>query len=468
MKIKILASMLAGALAMLPVTANAGWGGGGVGAYGSPITIYGWQYHSYESIERNKNTTSERDYTDLRSNAANIGFLGFVDTGIEGLKMTWRCEQFTYLGDFAGGTGWCNRNSKVGISGSFGELMFATWLLPYNEMVAQWVDPFYDAGNLSHTGIMGNIGTTSGIFYNTGMFNDGDSFGDFDYSTADFRGGTTASATNVQAYGGAGSYGLGFNRRQEGIIQYMGSFGKTSFRFAMTQGEEDETTAGRSGSQKKVDPVIYSTGIAYSDGPLWLAVTYQKHEDWTAAKLGSTASSPDLMSGSDAQSYRIAGRWIQDMGNGASLTLSAMWENLEYEFDDVATNVFSEFGFSTGVFGTVTAGTNVEIDRDAWLISGKYSTGGPLNFRFMYAEADDYDVDATFASGQTNRTSSTGADMLALGVYYSLGDSTEFGLTYNEVSNDTYGAYGTGIGAAGLGAVGSDTEIVALNVITMF
>ena len=34
MKIKILASMLAGALAMLPVTANAGWGGGGVGPYG--------------------------------------------------------------------------------------------------------------------------------------------------------------------------------------------------------------------------------------------------------------------------------------------------------------------------------------------------------------------------------------------------------------------------------------------------
>ena len=188
MKNKILASLLAGALAMLPVAANAGWGGGGVGPYGSPITIYGWQYHSYELIDRNKGVASERDYTEIRSNAANIGFLGFVDTGIEGLKMTWRCEQFTYLGDFAGGTGWCNRNSKVGLSGSFGEIMFATWLLPYNEMVAQWVDPFYDAGNLSHTGIMGNIGTTSGIFYNTGMFNDGDSFGDFDYSTADFSG----------------------------------------------------------------------------------------------------------------------------------------------------------------------------------------------------------------------------------------------------------------------------------------
>ena len=175
---------------------------------------------------------SERDYAEFRSNAANIGFLGFVDTGIEGLKMTWRCEQFTYLGDFAGGTGWCNRNSKVGISGSFGEIMFATWLLPYNEMVAQWVDPFYDAGNLSHTGIMGNIGTTSGIFYNTGMFNDGDSFGDFDYSTADFSG-----SRRSQYYGAAGSY-QGFNRRQEGIIQYMGTFDKVSFRFAMTQGEK--------------------------------------------------------------------------------------------------------------------------------------------------------------------------------------------------------------------------------------
>ena len=462
MKNKILASLLAGALAMLPVAANAGWGGGGVGPYGSPITIYGWQYHSYEMIDKNKGTAAERDYTEIRRNAANIGFLGFVDTGIEGLKMTWRCEQFTYLGDFAGGTGWCNRNSKVGLSGSFGEIMFATWLLPYNEMVAQWVDPFYDAGNLSHTGIMGNIGTTSGIFYNTGMFNDGDSFGDFDYSTADFSG---SRAAGSQYYGAAGSYGMGFNRRQEGIIQYMGTFDKVSFRFAMTQGERDETSVtGGTGSAVKVDPVIYSTGIAYSDGPLWLAVTYQKHEDWAAAGLGGKND----MSGSDADSWRIAGRYIHDMGNGMSLTLSAMYEELEYEFDNVVATVFNEFGFDTTAMGSVTAGDNVSIERDAWLISGKLTTNSPFNFRFMYAEADDYEGTWTVASGNDKLRNDSGADMTVLGVYYSLGDSTEFGLTYNEVSNDTYGSYGTGIGAAGLGSIGSDTEIIALNVITMF
>ncbi|MFL2549239.1 MAG: hypothetical protein ACJ0QX_03280 [Gammaproteobacteria bacterium] len=158
MKIKILASMLAGALAMLPVTANAGWGGGGVGAYGEPITIYGWQNHTYEFIEHGA-PGSQQDLSEIRGNAGNIGFLGFVDTGIEGLKVTWRCEQFTYLNDYGGNQGgWCNRNSKVGISGSMGEIMMATWLLPYNEMVAGWVDPWYDAGNASHTNIMGSVG----------------------------------------------------------------------------------------------------------------------------------------------------------------------------------------------------------------------------------------------------------------------------------------------------------------------
>ena len=258
---------------------------------------------------------------------------------------------------------------------------------------------------------------------------------------------------------------MGFNRRQEGIIQYMGTFDKVSFRFAMTQGERDETSVtGGTGSAVKVDPVIYSTGVAYSDGPLWLAVTYQKHEDWAAAGLGSAAD----MSGSDADSWRIAGRYIHDMGNGMSLTLSAMYEELEYEFDNVVATVFNEFGFDTTAMGSVTAGDNVSIERDAWLISGKLTTNSPFNFRFMYAEADDYEGTWTVASGNDKLKNDSGADMTVLGVYYSLGDSTEFGLTYNEVSNDTYGSYGTGIGGAGLGSIGSDTEIIALNVITMF
>ena len=425
MKIKILASMLAGALAMLPVTANAGWGGGGVGPYGDPITIYGWQNHTYEIVEKGAEG-SQTDHTMINGNAGNIGFLGFVDTGIEGLKVTWRCEQFTYMNDYAGTGGWCNRNSKVGISGAFGEIMFANWLLPYNEMVAGWVDPWYDAGSASHTNIMGSVGAYT-IFYNLGDFG-------------------SQTFVSYSHYGGI--YNMGFNRRQEEILQYMGSTGKVSYRFAMTADMSSDMTTAR--NSVKTDPVIYSMGIAYSDGPFWGAVTYQKHEEWAASLLDGAT-----MSDSDAESWRIAGRYIMDLGNGGSLTLSAMFENVEYNFD-----------FHSSVFAGGTANTDVSFDRDAFLISGKFAPGGNIDFRFMYAEADELDISATSLS--TDQSANTGADTTLFGVFYALGDSTELNVSYIEVDNDPYGQYGTGISGLGLGTVNNEVEIIQFGILTMF
>jgi hypothetical protein len=421
---------------MLPVTANAGWGGGGVGPYGDPITIYGWQNHTYEFTESGAEG-SQKDTTSINGNAGNIGFLGFVDTGIEGLKVTWRCEQFTYMNDYGGTGGWCNRNSKVGISGSLGEIMFANWLLPYNEMVAGWVDPWYDAGNASHTNIMGSVGANT-IFYNLGQF------GTFDYQTT-----------------GDGKYNMGFNRRQEEILQYMGASGKLSYRFAMTADNQTEATSARGGVE--TDPVIYSAGIAYTDGPFWGALTYQKHEEWAATKLGGAT-----MADSEAESYRIAARYIADMGNGASLTLSAMFENVEYEFDNVSSPgaALQAFGFSSAVFDGGTADTNVSFDRDAFLVSGKYAPGGNFDFRFMYAEADELDMSATGMT--TDNSATTGAETTLFGVFYALGDSTELNVSYIEVENEANGSYGTGIGGVGLGTVNNQVEIIQFGILTMF
>ena len=438
MKIKILASMLAGALAMLPVTANAGWGGGGVGPYGDPITIYGWQNHTFEVTEYGAEG-SELDKTMINGNAGNIGFLGFVDTGIEGLKMTWRCETFTYVNDYAGTGGWCNRNSKVGISGSYGEFMFANWLLPYNEMVAGWVDPWYDAGSASHTNIMGSVGAYT-IFYNLG-----------DFGSQTFE--------SYSAYGGI--YNQGFNRRQEEILQYMGSSGKLSYRFAMTADNKSDATTARNGV--KTDPVIYSMGLAYTDGPFWGALTYQKHDEWAATTLNGAT-----MEDSEAESYRIAARYIADLGNGASLTLSAMFENVEYEFKNVTTPgaALQDFGFASSVFAGGTANTNVKFDRDAFLVSGKYAPGGNFDFRFMYAEADELDVSATGLT--TDNSATTGADTTLFGVFYALGDSTELNVSYIEVENDEHGAYGTGISALGSGTTNNQVEIIQFGILTMF
>ncbi len=287
--------------------------------------IYGWQNHSWEFVD----IDGGRSFDRIQSNAGNIGFAASVPTGMNDITVNVRCEQFTYFNHFAGGTGWCNRNSKIGLSHpQMGEIMFATWLLPYNEGVAQWVDPFYDAGADSHTSIMGSVGAHT-IFYNTG---------DFDFQASASSPGSAQTEFNYQV----GGFDTGFNRRQENIIQYWSpNWNGFVFRFAWTAGNRDESNFGMG----EVDPVIRSSSLAYTNGPLWLAVTWQDHEDWTAASVGN-------MESSDAESFRLAGRYIMDMGDGMSVQISAMFEDLEYEFNGVTSvdAAMAAFGYSN--FGT--------------------------------------------------------------------------------------------------------------------
>tara|TARA_B100000575_G_scaffold249221_1_gene215482 strand:- start:4835 stop:5716 length:882 start_codon:yes stop_codon:yes gene_type:complete len=293
---------------------------------------------------------------------------------------------------------------------------------------------------------MGSVGAYT-IFYNLGDFG-------------------SQTFVSYSAYNGI--YDMGFNRRQEEILQYMGSTGKFSYRAAITADMKSENTRARSGGKK--DPYILSAGIAYSDGPFWGAITYQKHESWAATRLydQSSTTSKSTMDDSDAESYRIAGRYIADLGGGASLTLSAMWENIEYDFENTTSPgaALQAFGFSSSTFAGGTFNTNVSFDRDAWLVSGKFAPGGNFDFRFMYAEADELDVDATSLS--TDNSSQTGADTLLLGVFYALGDSTELNVSYIEVTNDAYGQYGTGISAIGSGTLNNQVEIIQFGILTMF
>jgi predicted porin len=644
--------LIAMALAVAPFAAQA-----------ETWNIYGWQNHSWEFVD----IDGGRSFDRIQSNAGNIGFAASVPTGMNDISVNVRCEQFTYFNHFAGGTGWCNRNSKIGLSHpQMGEIMFATWLLPYNEGVAQWVDPFYDAGADSHTSIMGSVGANT-IFYNTGDF-------DMQASNSHFsnRFDGSAEAYDDGAFEGfpefnySGlAYDTGFNRRQENIIQYWSpNWNGFVFRFAWTAGTRDET-AGLNGTE--LDPVIRSSSLAYTNGPLWLAVTWQDHEDWTAASI-SGADNGAVMETSDAESFRVAGRYIMDMGDGMSVQISAMWEDLEYEFNGV-TNVdaamaafgYSNFGSSyslldsagevigatpevpgtpamqvpvdeddikaqktlelvrslfydadntsgaapytlkagvvpgdgdswggvtalleaadfapadnpltaadesadgcatadppnctdlsqnvsnlevlekavmalnhardvdtdkegvqapdldedadTDAGGTVaqrnaqvqyqalvdaattaaeaaagmtdavaavpevsaadnraemTAGQNVKIERDAWMVSGKIKFGGPVDFRFSYMDADDLEVSCGSCSGDWNETA---ADAWNVGIFYTMPAGTELRLTYSEVDNDRNGTYGQGISGTGLGSPGAEIEMFAVGIVHWF
>ncbi len=517
----------------------------------------------------------------MNSNAGNIGFSASVDTGIDGITVNAQCEQFTFYNQFADSTAstWCNRNSKIGLAHpQAGEIMFATWLLPYNEGVAQWVDPFYDAGADSHTNIMGSMGASSSTFYNP-----------------------VFGRTN------------GFNRRQENIIQYWSpNWNGFVFRFAWTLGNNDETdnTKGHSGGTE-IDPVIRSSSLAYTNGPLWLAVTWQDHEDWAAFKSGA-------MDTSDAESFRVAGRYIMDMGDGVSIQLAAMWEDVEHEFNGVTSvdKAMSAFGYSnfssynlmfkgendanvkaqktlglirdlfpkcfnedTGVaastddncptgFGDMNqqdadsvayytfrmptednpttpldesnpdantdhdkgnagtqlteidddtgtmgnqniltrlqaasttdstdtaaitaaanakhaydsivaeaekraraahgAGGNVKIERDAWMVSGKIKFGGPVDFRFSYADADDLEVSCSGCSGDWDQS---GGDAWNVGIFYTMPGGTELRMTYSEVNSDDNVGYGQSIPGTGVGNPGNEIEMFALGIVHWF
>ncbi len=626
-------TLLAASLSALSLSARA-----------ETINLYGWQNHSWEFV----NIDGGRSFDRIQSNAGNIGFSASVDTGMSDIKVNLQCEQFTYYNHFAGGTGWCNRNSKIGLAHPMaGEIMFATWLLPYNEGVAQWVDPFYDAGADSHTSIMGSVGANT-IFYNTG---------DFDQQ-ASASGPATGFSGAEFNYAGAG-YDTGFNRRQENIIQYWSpNWNGFVFRFAWTAGNRDETMAPTGGG--KIDPVIRSSSLAYTNGPLWLAATWQDHEDWTAVSVGE-------MESSDAESFRLAGRYIMDLGDGMSVQLSAMWETLEYEFHGVTTveKAMAAFGYgnfassyaepiyamdaatkkvdetvmdptqaeidaqktrgaalefltdekgllrsmevkegdsgnprgtslkgmfvskplfndlttndkgmligwtdqtdlsmpdATSVHGAYAAflttdaaktairagnlkevmrkqsfyttrltsteltalklpdkavsgadtgavvgdkwlydnivahakteakkmketakeaemkavetarmaksmGSNVKIERDAWMVSGKIKFGGPLDFRFSYMDADDLELSCNYCMGDWDETA---ADAWNVGVFYTMPAGTELRLTYSEVNNDDNGTYGQGISGTGLGTPGAEIEMFALGIVHWF
>jgi len=211
-------------------------GGVSGGNANSEWQIYGWQNWSYEFVDVDDEIFSngeDRDIQRISNNAANIGFAATIDTGMsmggQAIKANFQCEQFTFHNHF-GGSGFfgfndlCNRNSKISLSGAFGEFMAGQWLLPHNEMVAQWVDPFYDAGADSHTSIMGSVG------YGTRFFNGG--FG-FD------NGGGFGGVTQFDS-GQFGSQNAGFNRRQNGILQYWSpNLNGFNFRIATSNAIQD-------------------------------------------------------------------------------------------------------------------------------------------------------------------------------------------------------------------------------------
>ena len=433
---KLLFSALALLVASLPFSSMAGMGAE------ENINIYGWQNYSWEYVSVDNDNGGDYKYDRIVGNSAHLGFKAHLDTGLPGLKVGMRCESATSFERYEGR--WCGRESKISLRhDTLGEIMFATWLLPYNQIVAQWVDPFYDAGSDSHTSIMGNIGFR-GNFY----------------------------APSLGAISGGGSFN--FNRRQEEIVQYvwpntdaMGSQSRDGFqfRFAITtdRNEDQDITGGTvTPYSYNLEPRIWSTGAAWqhklmNDDQIWLAVAYERHDDWTAYEL-SRDSLSQICKDSEDDGWRLAGRYTRKWDNGMDTMVAAMWEELDYDADDCVNTL------------TGNTATNLwsDVDRDAWMISGKHGFGNGWAVKFSYMDADDLDCGDEANCGAVIDDGQTDADAWNLGLTYTAPAGTELRVTYSDVDNSSQSDYDLGIfGSNGQGQ-GEDVDMWAIGIIQWF
>ena len=453
---KLMHSALALVLTAAPLSAIAGMGAE------ENINIYGWQNWSYEFVDADEGREVDR----LSNNAANIGFMAHMDTGIDGLQVGFRCEQFTYWGRNNTFTDWCNRNSKISLRHeTLGEIMFGQWLLPYNEIVAQWIDPFYDAGADSHTSIMGNIGGNAADVGFTALFYNGSFEDDF-----------------THGYGA-----LAFNRRQEGVIQYvwpntsdMASQARDGFQFRIAATEGSDTDQDVNGNN--LDPRIISTGVAWQQnlangGQIWVSAAYEEHEDYSIRDIGQVSPSDapatndsinvaNSCSESNDEGIRLAGRYIHDWGNGQRTQLGVMWEELDYDADDcTALDEGATAGYGNDATGEVQA-VWTDVEREAYMISGKHSFGNGFDFRFSYMDADEWECGADSAC-TAEQENDTDAEAYNLGLFYTMPAGTELRLTYSEVMNEDQARYDFGINGGGA-AQGQDIEMIAVGIVHWF
>lgn len=447
MKIKQLGYTLILGLMMSPLLVQAGVSGGNAN---SNWSIYAWQNWAGEFVEADvasidpadADGTRERDSFRMQNNAANLGFAANIDTGLaiggQAVKATFQCEQFTFFNRFSGSSSnLCNRNSKLGLAGVWGEVMFSQQLTPYNQMTAAWLDPFYDAGTNTHSTNMGLGGF--GIAYGNGGFD------------------------------AAGMSNQGFMRRKPELWQWhspnwnglTASVGWSNDNVAGGGGENQVTTG--LGTVEELDPSILSIGVAYTkdigNDNLWLGFGYQQHDEWAAVDFACDDSDDDT--------WRLGARYIHDWaGSGHATTLSLGYEESQYEWDNCAdagglATANSPYDIANSPTGSV------DVEMEAWLISGKHNFPGPLDFRFMYTERDDYDcggpavanvVTGVIQDCNGSGDSSSGSDQLSLGVYYNFPAGTELNLTWSDLSNDSNSQTDFGIGGVGI-VRGGDAEI---------
>jgi predicted porin len=259
------------------------------------VVIYGKLYPQFAWSETSGPTAAGESVSTLTRTAPNgqkhdgrfsvdvansyIGFRGTEDLG-GALKAIWQIEQAV---NFDTGTDsfWANRDSFVGVAGSFGTVR------------------------------LGNMDTV--------YKNYGDVFSVFGISSGNF-----VSNSNIFSQTGFTGSDARFHERQPSSVQYeTPEFG--GFQAGVAYSPDDETK-GNPGTTR--DPYLWSFGVKWEGGPLYASVQHEIHHDFFGGSSGAAALSNAATLGAHSRdtAWRLSLKY--KLGNHE---LSAGVANMKYK-----------------------------------------------------------------------------------------------------------------------------------------
>jgi predicted porin len=379
MQKKLLAVAVAGALAA-PAVAS---------AQTSTVQIYGALNYEYGWADQGAGRP-DVDYADTPG-GSNIGFKGEEKLG-GNLSAWFQCESSA---DVRGmdQTGFCTRNSAVGLKGGFGNVHFGRWDTPMKRALGPG-----SVGAIGETGIMG-----------------------MSFLPWGGSGGADATASND------GPQRQRWKRREAGLAYYESpNFGGFQVLGAVSSGNFAADTAATDLTPNP-KPRVWSLAGTYRGGPLAVGLGYERHNDFGAHQAGATT-------GLDDRAWAISASYTF-MGN---LQVGFTYLDAKYE-----TGVGMDMDKQTWTIGA------------EWNIAGPHTiyamyayaddTDGNSTVSIGGNGGITSPCTALVAGVCTPRAGGTGGDAFHLSYQYAFSKRTSLGFGWTRVNNDGgTGAYRIG------------------------
>jgi predicted porin len=393
----------------------------------STVQVFGTIYMEYTvHADQGRNAAGlERSNADfLQTPGSEVGFKGEEKLG-GGLSAWFQC---TSTADIRGinHDGWCSRNSAVGLKGGFGNVFVGSWDTPFKRTIS----PTAVGGN--DTGIWGTAFLLAG--------------------------GSTTTSWPGQGAGSSASAGRGiFKRRQNSLITYDSpNFGGFQAMAAFTA---SQPSTGTLDAANNSHPRIWSLGLQYSAGPLYVSGGYERHKD--ANGSGTVIPAVGTAREGDDDGWHVGAAYTW-----GPVRVGGLYTQQELEF------------------GTV--GAPAEAKFKAWHFGVDWRIVGPHGLRAAYTQARDSKSSGVLAGGANlvgagisaagaagsgitrpipfaGVSGDNGAKLYQIRYVYTFSKRTQFNFGYSRLDNDGGGTYNLG-GLSGGNRPGETQDAWALAV----